>query len=249
VAKKGDAAEQGDGSDVSSTNKALQVISNQSLATEVKVGMRMPSFKLLNQSDARPSHFQELLKSNGRWRVVVFAGDISKAQQLDKIVSLGQALAKSDSFLQRFTPSKGRYDSVFELLTVHSAPRQKVTIFDLPEVFHPYDESDGWDYWKIFVDDQSYHEGHGQIYQNCGIDRDQGCAVILRPDQYVSYVGPVDDYRAMDAFFSSFMIPQDQSHESSTATPSTKPAQAINGLNGSGEPNGAKSESTSLLAA
>ncbi|KAK4898320.1 hypothetical protein LTR28_001625, partial [Elasticomyces elasticus] len=76
VAKKGDAAEQGDGSDVAMKKKALQINSNQSLATNVKLGMRMPSFKVLNQSDARPSHFQELLKSNGRWRVIIFPGDI-----------------------------------------------------------------------------------------------------------------------------------------------------------------------------
>jgi phenol 2-monooxygenase (NADPH) len=210
VAKEGDAAEQGDGSDVSTKHNALQVISTQSLATEVKVGMRMPSFKVLNQADARPSHFQELLKSNGRWRVVIFAGDVSQSQQLDKIVKLGQNLSSSDSFLKRFTPAGERYDSVFELLTVHAAPRTKTTIFDFPEVFRPYDATDGWDYWKIFVDDQSYHEGHGQIYQSYGIDRSQGCAVILRPDQYVSYVGAVDDYQAMENFFSSFMIPQDQ---------------------------------------
>jgi phenol 2-monooxygenase (NADPH) len=145
--------------------------------------------------------------------VVIFAGDITQPQQLEKIVKLGQSLslANSESFLRRFTPRGARYDSVFELLTVHAAPRQKVEIFDFPEVFRPYDQRDGWDYWKIFVDDESYHERHGQIYQNYGIDREHGCAIILRPDQYVSYVGPVDDYGALDKFFSSFMIPQPQS--------------------------------------
>ncbi|KAK4986753.1 hypothetical protein LTR66_007786 [Elasticomyces elasticus] len=212
VAKKGDAAEQGDGSDVAMKKKALQINSNQSLATNVKLGMRMPSFKVLNQSDARPSHFQELLKSNGRWRVIIFPGDISIPQQADRLANLGNILAAPDSFLRRYTPSEARYDSVFELLAVHAAPRQKTTIFDFPEAFRPYDVRDGWDYWKIFVDDQSYHEGHGQIYQNYGIDRQQGCAVILRPDQYVSYVGPMDDHEAIDKFFSAFMIPQRSSH-------------------------------------
>lgn len=35
-----------------------------------------------------------------------------------------------------------------------------------------------------------------------------GAAVILRPDQYVSWVGDFDDYESMDMFFSGFMIEQ-----------------------------------------
>jgi phenol 2-monooxygenase len=80
VAKAGDAAEQGDGTDVSQKQKSLRVVGKQELASNVKIGMRMPSFKVSNHSDARPWHFQERLKSDGRWRLVVFAGDISKAK-------------------------------------------------------------------------------------------------------------------------------------------------------------------------
>lgn len=59
-----------------------------------------------------------------------YAGDITKPQQFHKIVKLGQTLAIPNSFLQRFTPRGERYDSIFEILTVHAAPRQKTTIFD-----------------------------------------------------------------------------------------------------------------------
>jgi phenol 2-monooxygenase (NADPH) len=208
VAKSGDSTEQGDGMDVSHQNKAMQVISNQTLASQIEVGKRMPSVKVLNQSDARPSHFQELLKSNGRWRVVIFAGNIENPSQQSRITKLGQQLAGPESFLKRFTPSEARYDSVFELLTVHSAPRVSATIFDFPEVFRPYDEVDGYDYWKIFVDDKSYHEGDGELYKTFGINAEEGCALIIRPDQYVSYVGSMDAYEDMDRFFNGFMIPQ-----------------------------------------
>ncbi|OCT53145.1 Phenol 2-monooxygenase [Cladophialophora carrionii] len=207
VAKSGDSTKQGDGTEVLGAEK-LRVISNQGLATEIKVGMRMPSFKVLNQADARPWHFQELLKSNGTWRVVVFAGNIKNPDQRARINKLGEKLSTSTSFLTRFTPPNKRYDSVFELLSVHSAPRQEVTIFDFPPVFHPWDDNDGWDYWKIFVDDVSYHEGYGDAYNNYGVDREKGCAVILRPDQYVSWVGEMDDYESMEKFFSGFMIEQ-----------------------------------------
>ena len=56
--------------------------------------------------------------------------------------------------------------------------------------------------------DESYHEGHGQFYKTFGVDREQGCTIIIRPDQYVSYVGPVDDVKALNHFFSAFMVPR-----------------------------------------
>jgi phenol 2-monooxygenase len=208
VAKGGDSENQGDGTDVLGKHTELRVLSQQDLAIDIKVGMRMPSFKVLNQADARPWHFQELLKSNGRWRLVIFAGNVADSSQHGKVKKLGEALGNPKSFLRRFTPANKSYDSVIEVLTVYSAPRHKATIFDFPEVFRPWSDRDGWDYWKIFVDDQSYHEGHGQAYKNYGIDPQKGCSVILRPDQYVSFVGEMDDYRAMDHFFSGFMIPQ-----------------------------------------
>lgn len=99
---------------------------------------------------------------------------------------------------------------MIDALTVHSAPRQEATIFDFSAVFRPWDERDEWDYWRIYVDDQSYHEGHGQAYQNYGVDPEKGCAVVLRPDQYVSFVTEVDDYEGLDRFFSGFMVEQKQ---------------------------------------
>lgn len=173
----------------------------------ITVGMRMPSYKVLNQSDARPWHLQERLPSDGRWRVLVFPGDITKPEALARYTALGEKLAKPTSFLRRFTPENAPVDSVIEVLTIHSAPRQNVELVDLPEVYHPFHgQKLGWDYWKVFADDDSYHEGHGQCYANLGLDKTRGAVVILRPDQYVSWVGELEDYETMDAFFGRFMV-------------------------------------------
>lgn len=210
IAKTGNTSDQGDGTDVSVATK-YRVTSDQSLAKGIVVGKRMPSVKVLNQSDARPWHFQELLPSNGRWRVVFFTGDIRKTEQRQKLDSIGKDIACKESFLHRFTPSPSAFDSVFEILAIHQSPRTEFTIFDFPEAFRFYDDVDGWDYSKIYVDDMSYHEGHGKIYENFEISP-QGCVVVIRPDQYVSYVGPLEDVKAVNTFFSGFMLsPMDRS--------------------------------------
>jgi len=122
-----------------------------------------------------------------------------------RVQKLGKSLADPSSFIHRFTPQGNPIDSVIEFLTIHSAPRATTELHDFPEIFHPFSKRDGWDYWKIYVDDQSYHEGHGRAYENYGVDAKKGCLIILRPDQYVSWLGELEDVQDMDRFFSAFM--------------------------------------------
>ncbi|PGH20104.1 hypothetical protein AJ80_03672 [Polytolypa hystricis UAMH7299] len=183
------------------------LIQNSDPGRTISIGMRMPSFKVLNQSDARPWHLQERLPSDGRWRILVFPGDITTPTALSRYTSLGTKLAAKNSFLHRFTPPGAKIDSVIEILTIHSAPRRDIELTDLPEIFHPYCETIGWDYWKVFADDESYHEGHGQCYENLGLERKgAGAVVVLRPDQYVSWVGEMGDYEGLEKFFGGFMV-------------------------------------------
>lgn len=206
VAKEGD-AEQGDGSDVS-LKKSSRVVGKQDFSENIKLGMRMPSFQVLNQSDARPWQFQEILKSDGRWRIVVFAGDVSVPEQMERIRVLGSKLEDKKSFINRFTPPGKMVDSVIEILTIHSAKRAETELHSFPDIFRPFSKKDGWDYWKIYVDDESYHEGHGHAYEKYGVDAKKGCVVILRPDQYVGWIGDLEDVEDMDQYFSGFMVPR-----------------------------------------
>ena len=196
------------------TGASNRVQSKQHLAKAIQLGQRIPSHKVLNQSDERPWHLHELLKSNGSWRVIVFPGNLTDQSNMSRYQHLGAKLSRTDSFLRRFTPPGRAVDSIIEVLTVHAGPRRDIELMDLPEAFHPYSRTMGWDYWKVFVDDQSYHEGHGRAYENYGVDPKIGACVIVRPDQYVSWVGDLEDYEAMDEFFSVFMKPQGGQNDS-----------------------------------
>ena len=50
--------------------------STQSLAKNLAVGQRFPSAKVVRFCDAFEMQFVKALRSDGRWRIVVFAGDI-----------------------------------------------------------------------------------------------------------------------------------------------------------------------------
>ena len=187
VAKPGDATEQGDGSDVSSSTHGgpseKPIVGNQDFAKNIKMGMRIPSYKILNQSDARPWHLQSLLKSDGRFRIIVFAGSIHSPAQKTRLSSFCTDLANS-TFLAPHLHTH------IALLTVHAAKRADTEVLrDFPDILHPFSEETGWDYDSVYVDDESYHEGFGDAYGNYGVDREKGCVVVTRPDQYVGFVG------------------------------------------------------------
>ncbi|KAI3392008.1 hypothetical protein diail_6335 [Diaporthe ilicicola] len=176
--------------------------SDQSLATGLTVGMRFNSFKVLNQADARPWHFQERLKADGRFRVVLFAGNILDAGQKERVAKFCGALGSEQSFIRRVNAPGAPLDSVVEVLTIHSSKRTDTELLrDFPEILHPFDKRTGWNYDKVFVDDESYHEGHGEAYKNYGVDKERGCVVAVRPDQYVAWVGDVDDFDGLQKYF------------------------------------------------
>jgi hypothetical protein len=60
---------------------------------------------------------------------------------------------------------------------------------------------------KRFLDHSRDLKGNNDIFDMRGIDRDQGCVVVVRPDQYVSNVLPLDAHADLWAFFDGFMLP------------------------------------------
>jgi phenol 2-monooxygenase len=59
------------------------------------------------------------------------------------------------------------------------------------------------DYEKMFCADL---KGGQDIFTLRGIDRRQGCMVVVRPDQYIANVLPLDGYARLAAFFDGFMM-------------------------------------------
>lgn len=203
VAKPGSIKEQGNGTEIG-VSSAHHTIDKQHLATKIPLGMRFPSFKVLNQSDARPWHFAEFLKSDGRFRIVIFAGDITEPAQKSRVEVLCKQL---EPLLLRYTTIGSKINSVIQPLTIHSSAREAVDIFSFPELLRPFDAHTGWDYNQIFVDAESYHEGFGDAYKNYGVNKKSGCLLVTRPDQHVGYIGELEDIDALGYYFANVLVP------------------------------------------
>lgn len=161
-----------------------------------QLGARFPSSQVACQADATPMQLGDVLKSDGLWRLIVFAGDVTQASTESRLERLGDALSQSDSLLHRL-----QQESTLEPILVHASSRQQVELLDFPRAF--YSKKDGrHDYYRIFADDITYHHGHGNAYSNYGVNKELGRALLIRPDQYIGWMGEVDDVEDMERYLS-----------------------------------------------
>ncbi|GFF22803.1 phenol 2-monooxygenase [Aspergillus udagawae] len=184
---------------------ALPCFSKPHLARNIKIGARMPSEIVVSQSDAQPWQVQGLLKSTGEWNLIVFGGDILQETQRKRIDALATALSSEVSYIRRLNERRheGYIVGTIAIHLIHSASRLDVELFDLPEIFRPFNERHGVDYGRVYADEKSYHSGGGNAYSSYGI-APEGCMILLRPDQHISFIGDLEDVGSLSRFVASF---------------------------------------------
>lgn len=176
---------------------------HQSLATGYHTGTRFHSAPVIRLCDAKPMHLGHAIKADGRWRVIAFAAKGDKGQPQGQIAALCQFMREGP--IARFTSAQADIDSVFDLRAVFQAPHREMEIEALPGLLLPRKGRYGLiDYEKAFCPDL---KSGVDIFDHRGIDRQQGALVVVRPDQYVAEVLPLNAHAAIMAYFSGFMIP------------------------------------------
>jgi len=166
---------------------------HQALAKGFSIGTRFHSSQVVRLADAKPVHLGHAARADGRWRLYAFADAERSA-----LHALCEHLATSpDSVLRLATPEGADVDSVFDLRAVLQQPHRDVRLEDLPALLLPRKGRYGLvDYEKAFTSDAAT-----DIFDERGIDRERGALVVVRPDQYVAHVLPLNAYAELNAFF------------------------------------------------
>jgi phenol 2-monooxygenase len=104
----------------------------------------------------------------------------------------------------RFTPTGADPDAVLDVRAIFPRGHRELTVIDLPEVLRPQKGRLGLrDYEKAFAPDTKVGV---DIFDDRGIDRAAGALVVVRPDQYVAHVLPLDAFDELDAFLGGFLL-------------------------------------------
>jgi phenol 2-monooxygenase len=91
---------------------------------------------------------------------------------------------------------------VFDVRAVFQQHHRDLAVADLPALLVPRKGRYGLvDYEKAFTPDPRC-----DVFDLRGIARDEGALVVVRPDQYVSHVLPLDAYAELAAYFAPLLI-------------------------------------------
>jgi phenol 2-monooxygenase/3-hydroxybenzoate 4-monooxygenase len=179
---------------------------HQHLTAGFVIGMRFHSAPVVRIADARPMQLGHAAKADGRWRLYAFASANDHIEGRGGIRALCSFLQDSpQSPVRKYTRPGQDIDSVFDMRAIFQQGHRELAIESMPALLLPRKGRLGMiDYEKIFAPDLK----NGQdIFELRGIDRRQGCLVVVRPDQYIAHVLPLDAYEALAAFFDGFMLP------------------------------------------
>jgi phenol 2-monooxygenase (NADPH) len=175
----------------------------QHLAKGLTIGMRFHSAPVIRVADAKPVHLGHVCEADGRWRIFAFAGAQSPAPD-PAIRGLCDFLAEAEhSPIRKYTPAGEDIDSLIDVRAVFPQGHRELAIEAMPPLLLPRKgRYQLRDYEKIFCADV---KSGNDIFAMRGIDRTSGCMVVVRPDQYVAHVLPLDGDAQLAAFFDGFM--------------------------------------------
>jgi phenol 2-monooxygenase len=178
---------------------------HQHLAAKFEIGTRFHSAPVIRLADAKPIHLAHTVKADGRWRLFAFAAAEDPAASSSRVRALCDFLGHSpDSPVRKYTPAAADIDSVIDVRAIFQQAHRELAIDAMPPFLLP--EKGRYklrDYEKMFCPDP----GSGNdIFDMRGIERTSGCIVIVRPDQFVAHILPLDAYSEIAAFFDGFML-------------------------------------------
>ncbi|MCZ8261904.1 MAG: FAD-binding monooxygenase [Beijerinckiaceae bacterium] len=179
---------------------------HQALAPGFAIGTRFHSAPVIRLADARPMHLGHVAKADGRWRLFAFAGAGDDGGPEGGIARLCAFLDAVGSLLRRVTPPGADADAVIDLRAIFQKPHRALAIERMPAFLLPMTgRLQLRDYEKIFCIDPA--DGQN-IFVNRGVDTARGCVVILRPDQFVSGLFPLDAHAEIGAFLDRILLPR-----------------------------------------
>ncbi|RBP17749.1 phenol 2-monooxygenase [Roseiarcus fermentans] len=176
---------------------------HQALAKGFEIGTRFHSAPVVRLADAKAIELIETMEADGRFRLIAFADRGDPAARGSKIRDFCEFVA--ETLAPRFTPRGRDIDAMFDLRAVFQQGHRDLDLRAMPAPLRPAKGPLGLtDYEKMFC---PHFKSGVDIFDLRGVDRERGALVVVRPDQYVAHVLPLDAHAELAAFFAGFLIP------------------------------------------
>jgi phenol 2-monooxygenase (NADPH) len=170
------------------------------LASGFEIGTRFHSAPVIRVGDARSMQLGHVARADGRWRLYAFSD-----RRVERLAGLCAWLWENEeSPLAHVAAPHGDIDATIDVRAILQVAHREVVLNELPPLLLPQKGSLGLlDYEKAFCADP--RPGR-DIFEMRRIDRDLGCLVIVRPDQFVAHILPLDAHDEIAAFFAPILL-------------------------------------------
>jgi 2-polyprenyl-6-methoxyphenol hydroxylase-like FAD-dependent oxidoreductase len=178
---------------------------HQHLATGLVIGTRFHSAPVVRIGDGKVMQLGETLTADGRWRLIAFAPDGDDAGAGSPVRELCVWLCDAPNSPLNFGVRDGQdIDAVIDVRAVFRQSHHDLAVTDLPPLLYPTKGRLGLrDYEKAFC---ALPDATQNIYKMRGIDRARGCIMVVRPDQYIANVLPLNATDELAEFFAEFIL-------------------------------------------
>ncbi|MFC7944349.1 FAD-dependent monooxygenase [Microbacterium oxydans] len=171
---------------------------HQALAPGYPLGKRFKSAEVVRVGDGNVVHLGHHAKADGRWRVYAFGNRTGEA--------LAAWAEQAAPLFARFTPTDADVDAIFDVKAVYQQPFEEVEVTSAPELFQPKTGPLGLTDWeKVYAASPSKWT-ETDIFAARELSRD-GVVVVVRPDQYVAAILPLDDTAELSEFLEGALLP------------------------------------------
>lgn len=180
----------------------------QNLANGFIIGERLNSTPVVRVSDAKNIQLLETIKIDTKYRIYAFNDRSNPSDKNSAIYKLCDYLENSkNSPVVKHTKESEDIDEVISVYGIFQQNHQEVEYEETHSLLRPSVGIYGLkDYEKSFCPD--YKNGEN-IYDVREIDKDKGCIVIVRPDQHISNILPLDAYEELEKFFAGIFLQRD----------------------------------------
>ncbi|UYO96234.1 FAD-dependent monooxygenase [Microbacterium sp. M28] len=171
---------------------------HQSLAGGFPLGKRFKSAEVVRVCDGNVVHLGHHARADGRWRIYAFGDQDGTA--------LAAWASAASEVLARFTPSDADEDAVFDVKAVYQQSFEEVDFPSVPALFQPKSGPFGLTDWeKVYAAGPSKWTP-ADIFAERELSRD-GVVVVVRPDQYVAAILPLDGTAELAEFLEGAFLP------------------------------------------
>ncbi|WP_206476832.1 FAD-dependent monooxygenase [Microbacterium sp. KRD172] len=170
---------------------------HQALAAGFPIGRRFKSSEVVRVSDGNAVHLGHHAKADGRWRVYAFA-DAGGARLREWASAVAPLIA-------RVTPADADVDAVIDAKVIYQEAFDELDVLSAPSLFVPRTGPLGLIDWEKVYAATPNAWCPTDIFDERELARD-GVVVVVRPDQYVAAVLPLDGVAELDAFLQGVFL-------------------------------------------